>query len=79
MYYPFQKGGFFVEAGAFDGEFYSNTLQMERNYGWEGVLIEPRFEYIFKIINKNRKAWLVPACLSPIPYPIEVKKVESAI
>ena len=70
-----QRNGFFVEAGAFDGEFYSNTLHMERKYGWEGVLVEPSFEYLFKIKSKNRKAWFVPACLSPSSHPIEVRNI----
>ena len=67
-----QKNGFFIEAGAFDGEVNSNTLHLERNYSWEGVLIEPNDENYMKIRDKNRKAWFAPACLSPHPYPIEV-------
>ena len=36
----FQRDGFFVECGAFDGETRSNTLNLERDLGWTGVLIE---------------------------------------
>jgi hypothetical protein len=32
--------GFFVECGALDGELRSNTLTLERDHGWRGVLIE---------------------------------------
>ena len=37
------EGGFFVEAGANDGIFQSNTLFYERELGWKGLLIEPNF------------------------------------
>lgn len=32
--------GFFLEAGALDGEFISNTLYLERELGWTGLLVE---------------------------------------
>ena len=35
-----KQGGFFVEAGAFDGETHSNTLFLEQQRGWSGVLVE---------------------------------------
>jgi len=33
--------GFFVESGAADGEWNSNTLHLERDLGWTGLLVEP--------------------------------------
>ena len=36
-----KKNGFFVEAGAFDGENFSNTLLFELKHNWTGLLVEP--------------------------------------
>ena len=35
------KNGFFVEAGADDFLFGSNTLLFEEKYNWTGLLVEP--------------------------------------
>jgi len=45
--------GFFVEAGAVDGFFESNTYHLERFHGWKGILIEPVPE-MFSRIHVNR-------------------------
>ena len=36
-----RDGGFFVEAGGFDGFTQSNTYYLERFRGWQGILVEP--------------------------------------
>lgn len=36
-----RSGGVFVEAGAYDGYWQSNTYWLERFRGWTGVLVEP--------------------------------------
>lgn len=36
-----KRGGFFVEVGACDGLLYSNTLLLEKKFGWQGLLVEP--------------------------------------
>ena len=35
------RNGFFIEAGAYDGEMLSNTLFFELKQSWTGLLIEP--------------------------------------
>jgi len=37
----FKRNGFFVEFGATNGIDYSNTLVMEKIFGWNGILSEP--------------------------------------
>ena len=55
------SNGFFLEAGATDGEQWSNTLFFEMERNWTGLLIEP---LPFDLMSKNRKAHIAPVCLS---------------
>ncbi|XP_045617986.1 protein Star [Procambarus clarkii] len=66
-----QREGFFVEAGALDGERGSNTLWLEQDLGWTGLLVEPNPASYHKLVNKHRKAWTSNTCLSPEPFPME--------
>ena len=69
------KNGFFVEAGALDGEFLSNTLRLEKEQGWSGLLVEPNPSSFRQLLRKRRKAWIVNACLSSDIYPKQVTMV----
>lgn len=57
-----KRNGVFVEAGAADGLSQSNTLLLERKYGWRGVLIEP-IPGNFKKCAKYRDNSIVLNCL----------------
>ena len=35
------KNGFYIDAGAFNGELRSNSLFYEIIHGWDGLLVEP--------------------------------------
>ncbi|KAK7076640.1 hypothetical protein SK128_015309 [Halocaridina rubra] len=66
-----QKAGFFVEAGALDGEFFSNTLWLESSLGWSGLLVEPDRQSFRDLQKKHRRAWISNTCLSDQSYPKE--------
>ena len=68
-----QRYGVYIEAGALDGETMSNTLALEMDLGWKGLLIEADPASYLKMKSKNRKAWLVNGCLSPNGYVSKVK------
>ncbi|XP_037785602.1 uncharacterized protein LOC119581281 [Penaeus monodon] len=63
------RNGFFIEAGALDGETMSNTLALERDLGWTGLLVEPDAKNYQLLRAKNRRAWSANVCLAPRPYP----------
>jgi hypothetical protein len=73
------KGGFFVEAGAWDGEFLSNTLLLEAEHGWTGVLVEPNVKAYRQLRARNRKAYSVNACLALDKYPEQVRCAGSVL
>ena len=53
-YFKNKLNGTYIELGAVDGIFQSNTLFFENNLGWKGILIEPHPE-TFKKLELNRK------------------------
>ena len=58
------QSGFFIEAGAADGEWFPNTLYFEMKYNWTGLLVEPNPNLVKELLTKNRKAYILPHCLS---------------
>ena len=63
--------GFFLEAGAWDGESLSNSLHLELHRGWGGLLVEPSSKGFHQLGTKNRKAWSTRNCLSTERRPTE--------
>lgn len=68
-----KRNGFFIEAGAFDGEIKSNTLYFEIRYNWTGLLVEPNPILASMLVKKQRNAWILPYCLSVIEAPVVVE------
>jgi FkbM family methyltransferase len=53
-----KRNGYFVEVGVGDGVNVSNTLLLERDYEWQGLLIEPNRDS-HSNISRTRKAQLI--------------------
>lgn len=53
-YFGYPSKGYFVEVGAYDGEFASNTSCLA-DHGWEGLYIEPIYEHYLKCMNRHDK------------------------
>jgi FkbM family methyltransferase len=57
-----KRGGFFVEFGAMDGIAGSNTLLLEREFGWSGILAEPNPVWHANLV-RNRTARIDRRCV----------------
>ena len=62
--FKFKKNGFFIEAGGWDGEEFSNTLFFELERNWTGLLIEPVTEMYQEILKRNRNIYTINACIA---------------
>ena len=54
-----QKDGFFIEAGAYDGEVFSNSLYFELQKGWTGVLVEPNPDALEELVRDASQSWKI--------------------
>jgi len=48
-----KQNGYFVEVGANNGIFLSNTYLLEKSYGWAGICVEAT-PYLYEILVENR-------------------------
>ena len=58
------ENGFFVECGAADGTYLSNTLFFEKARNWTGLLIEANPKFFQSMLSSGRNAYMINACLS---------------
>ena len=54
--------GFFIEAGACDGKYLSNTYMLEKKFSWSGILVEPN-RYYWKNLLNNRNCKIFKGAL----------------
>lgn len=59
-----KSGGVFVEIGGFDGITYSNTLRLEEEHGWSGLLIEADSGLCSQIRSLKRNITTFCGCLA---------------
>jgi FkbM family methyltransferase len=57
-----KTGGYFVEFGACDGVFLSNTYLLEKSFSWTGICAEPNRELFHRLI-KNRNCLCLQECI----------------
>lgn len=62
-----QPPGTFVEIGAVDGVFMSQTLMLEKTLGWSGLLVEPDPRSFAILQDRRRNASLAPLCVNEQP------------
>jgi len=68
-----RRNGFFVECGANDGYFQSNTIYLENMFNWSGLLVEANPRLAKTLMSRNRQAFVYGGCLSPIRRPTTLK------
>jgi FkbM family methyltransferase len=65
-YFRDVRDGFFIESGACDGIFQSNTYYLETELNWSGLLIEPNPDYVEEcIFNRPKSKVYSCALVSP--------------
>jgi FkbM family methyltransferase len=69
--------GYFVEAGACDGYFQSNTYSLERIHGWHGVLVEP-VPFLAEAAARDRSAHVFNCALVGRDFPGETVSLRYA-
>ena len=53
-YFGYPSKGYFVEVGAYDGEFVSNTSCLA-DHGWQGLYVEPIYDHYLKCLDRHDK------------------------
>jgi len=60
--------GFYLELGANDGLSASNTVFLEREYGWRGLLIEPALNRYLELIRNRADAGNILVCAACVSF-----------
>jgi|SRR6185312_11485084 len=58
-----KRKGVFIDIGAYDGIYYSNTAYFEKYLEWDGICVEPN-PRVFKQLNDNRKCICINCCVN---------------
>ena len=74
----FKRYGYYVEFGATDGYNLSNTYLLEKQFGWDGILVEPARVY-HSALRKNRNSHIDFRCVAGVGSESRVQFVESSV
>lgn len=75
-YFKHKKNGTFIEMGAADGILGSNTYRLERDYGWDGILIEPIKDYFDDIPKYRKTSHILNVSVGETEGPVEFTRIE---
>jgi len=67
-----KHGGYFVDLAANDAEILSNTLMLERDFGWHGICIEANSEYFYGLARRQCQLF-IGAVGTPLDNPVTFK------
>ena len=59
-----KRNGTFIEIGGYDGEMFSNTLFLEKERGWTGLLVEANPYTYEQMVRKDRNCFMINSCIS---------------
>lgn len=59
----FKRNGFFVEFGACNGTYLSNSLLLEREFNWSGILCEPCRRWHNDLMSSRSSAFIDTRCV----------------
>ena len=65
--FPDRRGGYFVEAGAANGQAASSCYVLEKEFGWTGICIEPNHFFFQQLIENRPNSICECVCLSDRP------------
>lgn len=71
-----KKNGTFVELGAADGVLGSTTYRLEKDFGWNGVLIEPLKHYYDKIRSYRNASFMFNICVAEQEGVVEFTRID---
>lgn len=75
-FFNHKRDGVFVEMGAADGILASNTFRLERDYGWNGVLIEPLKDYYEQIPCYRKTRHVYNICIGETEGDVDFTRIE---
>lgn len=78
-YFKNKINGIYIELGAVDGVFQSNTKFFEDELGWKGILIEPNKNAFEKLQINRKNNWLFNELISCNEEELEYKWIDSVV